>query len=94
MLEFMDPRAQPATPIEAYTLSVDPAAGPISIGLLANGFLDSVAFLDRVEAALQEALPRARFRRYAKSDGSSVLSDEMLDTMVGECQAVVAAYGH
>jgi hypothetical protein len=94
MIEFVDPRAEPAMPVEAYTLSIDPHAGPISIGLLANGFPDSVPFLDRVETALQQALPQADFRRYDKGDPSSVVPDEMLDAIVRECDAVVSAYGH
>ena len=94
MIEFVDPRAEPSVAMEAYTLSIDPNEGPISIGLLANGFPDSVAFLNRVEAALQQKLPQAEFQHYDKGDPSSVVSDEMLDTIVGECDAVVAAYGH
>ena len=58
MIEFVDPRAEPEMAIEGYTLSVDPNEGPVSIGLLANGFPDSVAFLDRVEAAMRQKLPR------------------------------------
>ena len=94
MIEFVDPRAEPSMAIEAYTLSIDPTEGSISIGLLANGFPDSVAFLDRVEAALQQKLPQAEFRHYDKGDPSSVISNEMLDTVVDECDAVVSALGH
>jgi len=45
MGKLIDPRADTATPIDVYTLSIDPAEGPISIGLLANGFPDSGTFL-------------------------------------------------
>jgi hypothetical protein len=94
MVEFLDPRAEPAVAVEPYTLSIDPTDGPISIGLLANGFPDSVGFLDRVEAALQQTLPQARFRRYDKGNASVGVSDDMLDAIVRECDAVVSAYGH
>ncbi len=94
MIEFLDPRAEPGTPVEPFTLSIDVTDGAVDIGLLANGFPDSVAFLRRVEAALAEQLPDARFHHYDKGDASSVVSDAMLDTIVAECRAVVAAYGH
>ena len=94
MIEFVDPRAEPGMPVEAYTLALDSVEGPIEVGLLANGFPDSVAFLDHVEKALAERLPGATFLRYDKGNASSVISDSMLDQVVDECTAVVAAYGH
>ena len=94
MVEYVDPRAEPGMPIEAYALSIDPTKGPISIGILSNGFIDATPFLDRVEVSLREALPQAEFRRYEKADASAVVSEEMLDSMTAECQAVVAGYGH
>jgi hypothetical protein len=93
-IEFVDPRAEPGTPVEPYLLGVDLTTGGAHVGLLANGFPDSVAFLDHVGAALAEELPGVTFHRYDKGDASSVVSDEMLDTIVAECRAVVAAYGH
>ena len=94
MMEFHDPRADPSSPVEAYALSIDLAGGPVAIGLLANGFPDSVAFLRRVEEALATHLPFATFHHFDKGDASSVVSDTMLDSIVSECRAVVAAYGH
>lgn len=94
MIDFLDPRAEPGTPVEPFSLSIDLTDGATDIGLLANGFPGSVAFLDHVAAALAEALPGATFHRYDKGDASTVVSDEMLDTIVAECRAVVAAYGH
>jgi hypothetical protein len=94
MIEFLDPRAEPSTPIEPYELSVDVSAGPITLGLLANGFPDSVHFLAHVEKALARALPRAHFHHYNKGDASAVVTEPMLETIVAECRAVVAAYGH
>jgi hypothetical protein len=91
---FVDPRAEPATPVEPYELAVELRGQAVTIGLLANGFPDSVAFLDQVEAELAPLLPDAAFRRYDKGDASSVVSTEMLASIVAECGAVVAAYGH
>jgi hypothetical protein len=94
VIEFLDPRADPGTPVQPYSLSIDLTAGAADIGLLANGFPGSAAFLDHVAAAMAETLPGATFSRYDKGDPSSVASDQMLDTIVAECRAVVAAYGH
>ena len=93
MIEYLDPRAEPGVPVEPFGLSAD-LDGAVDIGLLANGFPDSVAFLEHVEEALRARLPDARFHHYNKGDASSVVSDQLLDTIVGECRAVVAAYGH
>lgn len=94
MIEYLDPRAEPSAPIDPYELAIDVAAAPVTIGLLANGFPDSVNFLKHVAAALGEQLPEARFRHYDKGDASSVAPEPMLDSIASECQAVVAAYGH
>ena len=77
-----------------YELSADMTEESLSIGLLANGFPDSVEFLDQVEAALAASLPKATFRRYNKRNASAIASAEMLDTIAAECGALVAAYGH
>ena len=92
-IAFVDPRADVATEPTAYELRLD-TSNQVTIGLLANGFPDSVAFLDHVEAALADLLPNAGFRRYDKGDASSIASDQMLSTIAAECSAVVAAYGH
>lgn len=92
-VQFLDPRAEPGAPVEPYALSAD-LDGPVVIGLLANGFPDSVAFLDHVGDVLAEALPGAEFRRYDKGNASAVASDQLLDAITAECRAVVTAYGH
>ncbi len=94
MLEYLDPRAEPSAPVEAYTPRIDPRRAPISIGMLANGFPDSVAFLQQIEDALRAELPEATFHHYNKGDASIVVPDEMFERITRECQAVVAAYGH
>ena len=94
MITFLDPRSEPGAPVEPYELSIDAEAAPLTVGLVANGFPDSEEFLDQVEKALAVAVPHASFQRWNKNNASAVISDEMLDEVVGECQAVVAAYGH
>jgi len=94
MITFLDPRSEPGAPVEPYELTVDAQAAPLTIGLVANGFPDSEEFLDQVEKALAVAVPDASFRRWNKRNASSIISDEMLEEVVGNCQAVVAAYGH
>lgn len=94
MIDYFDPRAEPGRPVEPYELSVDPSGEPIAIGLVANGFPDSEAFLDHVEKALAHEIPSAAFHRYNKHNASAMISEEMLDEVVTDCQAVVAAYGH
>lgn len=94
MIEFFDPRAAPGTPVDPYELGIALGDEPVTIGLLANGFPDSVAFLDHVEKSLTTLVPGARFARYDKGNASAVVSDQMLGEIVAECRAVVAAYGH
>ena len=94
MVEFVDPRAEPGAPVEPYELSVDVAQGAATIGLVANGFPDSEAFLDQVEKAMAVALPDASFRRGNKGNASAMISDTMLDEVVADCDAVIGAYGH
>ncbi len=94
MVRFVDPRAEPGTPVQPYDLAIDVGSGPTTIGLVANGFPDSEPFLDAVKSALQKRLPHASFMRYNKHNASSVITDDMLDDVVDACEAVVAAYGH
>ncbi len=93
-IQFLDPRADTSTPIQPYELSTDLSGDSVAIGLLANGFPDSVAFLDQLEAAMAVSLPKVSFHRYDKGDASAIASAEMLDSISAECSAVVAAYGH
>lgn len=93
-VQFVDPRAAIAVTPTPYELSADLTDESLSVGLLANGFPDSVAFLDQVEAAMATSLPKATFHRYDKGNASAIASDDLLDTIAAECSAVVAAYGH
>lgn len=91
-ISYHDPRGETRTPPEPYACSTDP--GSAAIGLLANGFPDSVAFLDAVERALAAALPDARFLRYEKPGASIPANAALVDRIAGECDALVTAYGH
>lgn len=93
-VEFLDPRADPATPVTPYSLSTDFSKSPVTIGLLANGFPDSVAFLDRLGLALTQELSEIRLRVYDKGDPTASAPNELLESIAAECQAVVGAYGH
>lgn len=94
MIEFVDPRAEPGMPVDPYELSIELSAAPATIGLVANGFPDSEEFLDQIEKALAIELPQASFRRWNKRNASATIGDAMLEEMVGDCDAVVGAYGH
>jgi hypothetical protein len=94
VIRFVDPRAETATAIEPYTLRADWSAGPPTIGLLANGFPDSVAFLEEIGAVLTERLPGVVLRSWNKGNASAPASDQLLDGIAEEVAAVIAAYGH
>lgn len=94
MITFLDPRSEPGTPVEDYALAIDIEASPAVVGLVANGFPDSEEFLDEIEKVMAAQLPSVSVRRWNKRNASATISDDMLDEVVGECQAVVAAYGH
>ena len=93
-VEYLDPRAAPGAPVERYELTLDTDRIDLTIGMLANGFPDSAAFLDHVATALGKRLPHAAFRAYAKPNASIVADDQLLDAIGAECHAVVTAYGH
>ena len=92
-MEFLDPRGTSLTPIEPYRGRAALAAGD-TIGLFANGFPDSVAFLDHIGTALQQAIPGIGIMAWNKGNASALASVQHLDEIQAECSAVVAAYGH
>lgn len=92
-IEYLDPRALRLAPPAPYALRAR-FDGPVTMGLLANGFPDSVAFLDAVEQALAARLPAARFRRYDKGNPSIPATPALLERIVAECDVVASAYGH
>lgn len=89
----MDPRGEPSAPIEPYQQAAALTAGE-TIGLFANGFPDSVAFLEHLGAALRQAAPGVDVKLWNKGNASALASDRHLGEISAECTAVVAAYGH
>lgn len=92
-MQFVDPKPAPSTPADVYELAA-PLESGAAIGLFANGFPDSVAFLDKVEAALADRLDSPTFVRMNKGNASRLASDEEVADAAERCDAVVAAYGH
>ena len=92
-IQYHDPRAVRLAPPVPYQLKAK-LDGPLSVGLLANGFPDSVAFLDAVQAALAPALPAASFKRYDKGNPSIPANEDLLTRIAAECDVVASAYGH
>jgi hypothetical protein len=92
-ISFHDPRGASRVAVEPYTCKSALSGSP-TIGLLANNFPDSEAFLDAVERALTSALPDARFARYLKPSASIPASAELVERIANECDALVTAYGH
>ena len=92
-MDFLDPRGVPSRPIEPYGLTAELNEGD-TVALFANGFPDSVAFLEHVEKALSHELPGVNFLHLDKGNASALASDEHLSTIADSCSAVVAAYGH
>jgi hypothetical protein len=92
---FYDPR--PPTTAAASVAAPAPFAGPVGrarFGLLANGFPDSGAFLRAVEASIAALHPGSSFRHVEKARPPDALTAEQLEVLTGECDVVVAAYGH
>jgi hypothetical protein len=92
-MEIVDPRGTSLTPLEPYRGRAALCAGE-TIGLFANGFPDSVAFLDHIGASLQRALPGIGIKAWNKGNASALASAQHLGEIQAECSAVIAAYGH
>jgi len=92
-ISFLDPRGESAVEPTPYDLStcLDPG---VTVGLLANGFPDSVEFLDAVGEAITAQRPGIELARWNKGDASAIANDTMLSEIEAECVAVVAGYGH
>jgi hypothetical protein len=94
MIEFHDPRAPTEVATSPYTLGIDlDSSRGVTVGFLANGFPDSVAFLEAVADTLRERTGVA-IRHWNKGNASVSVSPAMLEEIKASCQAVVAAYGH
>ena len=94
MIEFLDPRAPTDMQVTPYTLGIDlEQEGGVTVGFLANGFPDSVAFLEAVATALANKVGITA-RHWNKGNASIPASPEILGQIKGSCRAVIAAYGH
>ena len=91
-IEYLDPKAEPAEPVTPYDLSA--GSGTLTVGLLANGFPDSVPFLDAVGESLRRVRPDVEVRAWNKGNASMVADDQLMVEITDDCDAVVAAYGH
>jgi hypothetical protein len=95
MIEFLDPRGRTAVTAEPYGLAIDLAArNDTTVAFLANGFPDSVAFLEEVADALGALAPGMTARHWNKGNASIPAPAAMLAEIETRTQAVVAAYGH
>jgi hypothetical protein len=95
MIEYHNPDAHVGVEETPYDLSVTISPeGATSIGLLANGFPDSVEFLAELGAALQKLRPGIAAHAYNKGNASVPANEQLLGEIGGECVGVVAAYGH
>ncbi len=92
-MDFLDPRGEPSRPIDEYRQTATLEAGE-TIGLFANGFPDSVEFLEHIEKALAHELPGVNFVHYNKGNASALASEEDVSSIAETCTAMVAAYGH
>ena len=95
MIEYHNPEAKVRIENQPYELSLAvKGSNSVNLGFLANGFPDSVNFLDELQNALQELEPGIEVHTYNKGDASVPASEQLLGEISGECQGVIAAYGH
>ncbi len=92
-IRFFDPRPPTPESRDSYAVEV-PRGQARRIGLLANGFPDSMAFLDAVARALASAAPDTRFVRVEKMSPPTPLTAEQVRMLTDDCDGVIAAYGH
>ncbi len=95
MIEYHNPDASVGVDETPYDLSVAISGEQsTSIGLLANGFPDSVEFLNALGDALKKLHPSIDIHAYNKGNASIPAGEQLLGEIGGECVGVVAAYGH
>ena len=95
MIEFLNPEADVGIDQIPYDLSVAvDGAVQTTIGLLANGFPDSVEFLNQVGAAISRRRPGINLKAYNKGNATIAAPEKLLGEIGGDCVGVIAAYGH
>ena len=68
--------------------------GPVRIGLLANGFPDSVPFLEAVGKALEAAFPQITTQLWDKGNASITASDALVRRSAQRATGSSRLYGH
>ena len=95
MIKFLNPDADVGIENMPYDFSVKVAGGSATaIGLLANGFPDSVPFLDEVGKAIGRLRPGINLKAYNKGKATIAAPEKLLGEIGGVCVGVIAAYGH
>jgi hypothetical protein len=97
VITYLDPRSAPSAAIDPYVAVLAPLepGRHRRIGLLANGFPDSVNFLERlVEELSKRTPPGTAFTIHNKGNAAAVASDSQIAALAKESDAVVTAYGH
>ena len=95
MIEFLNPDADVGIENTPYDLSVKvDGKTATTIGLLANGFPDSVPFLDEVGKAIGRLRPGINLKAYNKGNATIAAPEKLLGEIGGDCVGVIAAYGH
>ena len=95
MIEYHDPEANVGIENQPYELSLTVnGTNSVNLGFLANGFPDSVNFLNELQNVMQKLEPGIEAIIYNKGNASVPASDQLLGEISGECQGVIAAYGH
>jgi hypothetical protein len=92
--EYLDPREEPGLPVDPYDLRIDLSEPGLTVGLLANGFPDSMNFLGEIGRALKKRFPGILVQTFDKGNASIVAGDLLLNAIAKECRAVITAYGH
>ena len=95
MIDYHNPEADVGIEQVAYDLTINMRGDEqVSLGLLANGFPDSEAFLSALGTALREQAPGIELKPFNKGNATIAAGAELLAAVTSECSAVVAAYGH
>jgi hypothetical protein len=93
-VSFVDPRSPVDGALRSFDeLALRPIPSRPTIGLLANGFPDSAAFLDALATEIATVIDGVSFERVTKVSPPTPLTDAQL-TRLSTCDAVIAAYGH
>lgn len=95
--QFLDPTAEPGVEVVPYDLAVSLTSDKVTLGLLANSFVDSEAFLAQVAQELELSHPTVEFRSWDKGSpkrASELITDEEAVAIRNACMGVITAYGH